>query len=832
MAAGISSGVEVGGRWHLSGQLGQGAFGQVFRADDTSTLNLGAAAVKVMHPSTSPKEREAFHEEIRKVVSLRHPNLVAYLDSGEHRDDDGQPHLYLVTELCQYSLQAYLAREPGRLTADQCERLLADMAAGLGYLHSRGLLHRDLKPANVLLGGDDWKLGDFGLSRAMSATGHYHHGTVVMGTPRYMSPELFEDGAASAASDVYAVGVTLHQALTGRTVHEGTDVALLVQVTTKPPKIDRDLPPHWRRLIEQCLDREPTNRPGASQLPAVLAESRLKPSTRLAQLSGTSPLAKHLGRPLPPPPASLPGQLAGLPSPPASALSLHPSAQPLPASVSAAPPPQAPPTVPPSASASAGTPTSDDAGLAFGVPSAAWAAPAPAPSVTPTPAPSAPGPSAPAPPADRFSGAAPVGPTFVGAGPPADGRDQGHAAHAGPPTAATALNLSHPVTGQPLGPGGGSGPVPASAGTGGGGGRSRLLLLGALGVVAVLLVGTVAFVAARRGDGDTPATDTTAGPGASTPPTADPANGNGTGTGTGDDAEAVSRATLRVAAFGTGPSDAPAGFSARDTTQEPPTDLCTGVNRNKVRESSLAIRSFDYSKAGQLVVTRVYVYPGAPDAEAAFAAAQDVLASCDGRNLGPDAPDESWKMIPQPDVTIDGAVQTSATIMQVVGSPGAGPKLFEAALAIYARIDDVLVYAASTDRATAIWYAQLMVARVNEEVPPPKVEPIGDVGTVLPGPNSEVRLAAADPAAGVSGPVTEWLAGHGNPDLDSLARSGCEALGPVTDESGVAEALRQAWDDLAINVRSPLTAEDHAQLMTVVAPRYCPDEATRLGIGS
>ncbi len=786
MAAGISSGVEVGGRWRLGGQLGQGAFGKVFRADDTSTLNLGAAAVKVLHPSTSPKEREAFHEEIRKVVSLRHPNLVAYLDSGEHRDEDDQPHLYLVTEVCQYSLQAYLAREPGRLTADQCERLLADMAAGLGYLHSRGLLHRDLKPGNVLLGGDDWKLGDFGLSRAMSATGHHHHGTVVMGTPRYMSPELFEDGAASAASDVYAVGVTLHQALTGRTVHQGTDVALLVQVTTKPPRIDRDLPPHWRRLIEQCLERDPADRPGASQLPAVLAESRLKPSTRLAQLSGTSPLAKHLGQPLPPPPGSAGGAVPGA--------AHHPSAQ-----------PASPPTPPSAGSAAAGAPTSDDAGRVFGIPSTVWSAPgAGAPG---TDAPGAGGTGGPA-----GVGAQPGAATSTGARGPDGG---------GPATAATSLDLNHPVTGRPLGAPGGSVPVPPGPAP-----RSRLALIGVLAVLGLVLAGGVTFVLIRRGDGSPPA-DTATGASADvagTPPATGP---TGAGAHTGEPA----RATQPVASLAPGPSDAPTGYNAKDVTRDPPTDLCPGVNRAQVLDSSLAFRTFNYTRSGQLVVARANVFSTAAEAEAAIAAAQVNTASCDGKGVGSGTTGETWKMTQEGDLTIDGAVQTSATVMQILGGTPASPRSVEGVLAIYARVDDVLIYAAATDRATAIWYAQLMVARANEEVPPPKVEPVGDVGTVVPGPGSEVRLAAADPAADVGANITEWLAGHGNSDLATVAESGCAALGPVTAADGVSAALKQAWDDLAINVRTPLTAEDHARMMAVVAPRYCPDEATRLGVG-
>ncbi|MEZ5407891.1 MAG: serine/threonine-protein kinase [Acidimicrobiales bacterium] len=271
----MSAGQVVGGRWQLGQELGHGAFGQVFSAEDRSAVSLGQAAIKVLHPSTSPRERAGFHDEIRKVVALRHQNLVAYLDSGEYIDEEGSAHLYLVTELCQYSLQDWLDRTPGGLAPDQAERLLNDVSAGLGYLHGRGTLHRDLKPGNVLLGGTDWKLADFGLSRDLSATGHYHHGDQLMGTPRYMAPELFERGAAAPAADVYAVGVTLHQALTGRLVHEASsEVALIVAITTQPPAIDPSLPPEWRHLIGRCLDRDPARRPAAAELPAVLAAGR------------------------------------------------------------------------------------------------------------------------------------------------------------------------------------------------------------------------------------------------------------------------------------------------------------------------------------------------------------------------------------------------------------------------------------------------------------------------------------------------------------------------------------------------------------------------------
>ena len=825
MAAGFRSGVVVGGRWLLGEQLGQGAFGQVFRTDDTSTLALGAAAVKVLHPSTSPREREAFHEEIRKVVALRHPNLVAYLDSGEHRDDDDQPHLFLVTELCRYSLQAYLARDPGRLTADQAERLLADMATGLGYLHSRGLLHRDLKPANVLLGGDDWKLGDFGLSRAMSATGHYHHGTMVMGTPRYMAPELFDDGAASAASDVYAVGVSLHQALTGRTVHEGTDVALLMQVTTQPPTIDRDLPPHWRRLIEQCLDRNPANRPGASQLPAVLAESRLKPSSRLAQLSGTSPLATHLGRPLPPPPAS--------------AATLHPSGQP-----SVAPPPSLPLTVPPAAvplaavtpvavppaavpagagpapvgavAANAGPPTRDDADLHFGVPSGAWSGPGTR------------GPGA--------SGVGPPGPAHTAADGGPGG--PGHPSPAGgQATASVALGLSHPGTGHHADPSPGATTPP------GGGGWRRVGLVAVLAVLAVAAAGVIVALAASRGS-DQPTGDTSgstvAASDATTPlsatadpaagATADPAAQAAADPAANDTADPAARAAAaqRVAGIIAGPSDAPAGYSYNDATDTGDGEACAGVKQVRVAHPGLGVGGILYANgAGHLFVERTVVYAGVADAEAAFAYAQGIGAACDGKSYSSADSTRTWHSTPVTDLVVDGATQSTASLLRLTG--GTDPDVV--VITVYARLDNVLVASSGTDRGALTWYAELMIARAAYDVAPAKVEPIGAYGTVDPVPASTVRLALADPAAGAAPKVTEWLSSNDNDALDTVVAGACQALNPLITADAVPATLQKVYDDLPIGLRTPMVAVDHAQLIDLAAPTYCPAIAARLGVG-
>lgn len=270
----VGIGALIGGRWRITSFIGQGAFGQVFRATDESVVGLGEAAVKLLHPNTSPAERAEFLNEVQKIAKLRHQNLVAYLDSGDFETADGVFRSYLVTELCTHSLD-----DVTPLALDQADALVAHLGAGLTYLHRRQLLHRDLKPANVLFADGQWKLADFGLARDLSATGHYHHGEVIKGTPRFMAPELFESAKASGSADVYSLGVLVHRAITGKYVHGGeNDIGFLVNLSSVEPQIDPTLPGDWRYFIEQCVQRDPLLRPRADQFADVLTHARSNPS--------------------------------------------------------------------------------------------------------------------------------------------------------------------------------------------------------------------------------------------------------------------------------------------------------------------------------------------------------------------------------------------------------------------------------------------------------------------------------------------------------------------------------------------------------------------------
>ncbi len=277
MDGSMPAGTILGERWRITGVLGSGGFGRVYEVEDTSEVGLGGAALKVLHPNTSPQERASFLNEVKKIALLRHQNLVGYLDSGLLRLDGGDPAVsgevrpFLVAELCDGSLDDTLKASPGGiLSTDEVLGVLDDVVAGLGHLHDRGLIHRDIKPANVLYADGFWKLADFGLMRDLSASGAYHRGELLMGTPLYMAPELFSTMQATAASDVYAVGVLVHVCATGRALHAGAGQALAFNIASQPPTIDPGLDPRLHDLVARATDPTPEYRPAAHELVALI----------------------------------------------------------------------------------------------------------------------------------------------------------------------------------------------------------------------------------------------------------------------------------------------------------------------------------------------------------------------------------------------------------------------------------------------------------------------------------------------------------------------------------------------------------------------------------
>jgi len=259
-------GTMLGDRYEIVRALAQGGFGAVYEARHVHAKR--RVAVKVLHAwlADDPNTRERFRRELQAPAQIAHPGIVEVLDADV--DPSGIPYLvmdYLEGETLRERL------EQGRLSLTELRDVFDPFLDALDAAHSAGFIHRDLKPENCMLirdsdGVERPRIVDFGLARKTGANSVTVTGTS-LGTPRYMSPEQFMDAKeVGPESDVWSVGAMMYEALVGEPPFGAKrSHALMLQILTEahPPVKSHlpHLPPRLARLIEQCLDKEPGNRP-------------------------------------------------------------------------------------------------------------------------------------------------------------------------------------------------------------------------------------------------------------------------------------------------------------------------------------------------------------------------------------------------------------------------------------------------------------------------------------------------------------------------------------------------------------------------------------------
>ncbi|WP_372399792.1 bifunctional serine/threonine-protein kinase/formylglycine-generating enzyme family protein [Azospirillum sp. HJ39] len=281
------SGVRIGS-YHLSTLLGRGGFGAVYRADVVVGNRAIAkpVAVKVINPAKLDSKSPL--RELENAAELRHPHLVEVLGhpgEAEVRDADGQSgHVYwFAMELGTETLHARLAR--GALSDAETHTLLRQIGAALAWLHGRHLVHRDVKPGNILKVGDVWKLGDLGLTRR-TVDGYYAQ---LKGTTLYLSPESFDDPAPKACWDVWALGMTALEAVTGsHPWRHLTERKLFVLLGDDEPLPLPKLPKGVEDVVRGCLDKEPRRRWTAQRLAEGTSADRASVSGPHASIAATA----------------------------------------------------------------------------------------------------------------------------------------------------------------------------------------------------------------------------------------------------------------------------------------------------------------------------------------------------------------------------------------------------------------------------------------------------------------------------------------------------------------------------------------------------------------
>lgn len=314
----------LAGKYALESRLGAGAMGEVWRAKNQ---DLGReVAIKILRREhTGDREIVTrFLREARAANLVRHANVVDVLDVGE--DDTGTP--FLVQELLEgEDLGAHLTSRGHGLPLDEAMKILRPIVEAVAFAHGRGVVHRDIKPENVFLartgGGMVPKLLDFGISHVdaegaarMTATG------VALGTPAYMSPEQIKGARnVDARSDVWSLGVLIHETISGQLPFKGETVAdHFVQIATADPIPLEVAAPHATRavarIVAKCLKRSPGERYQDAgtllfDLEAVASESRPANGQQLPLNRAETRLeaATALGRAHPEPPRSRSGAI-------------------------------------------------------------------------------------------------------------------------------------------------------------------------------------------------------------------------------------------------------------------------------------------------------------------------------------------------------------------------------------------------------------------------------------------------------------------------------------------------------------------------------------------
>ncbi|HBR78459.1 MAG TPA: serine/threonine protein kinase, partial [Lachnospiraceae bacterium] len=219
----LKEGVILGERYEIISRIGSGGMADVYKAKDHKLNRM--VAVKVLKPEFREDKTfiRKFRTEAQAAAGLSHPNIVNVYDVGEDRGV-----YYIVMELVEgITLKDYIDRK-GKLSVKEATSIAIQVSLGLEAAHNRNIVHRDVKPQNIIISTDGKvKLSDFGIAKATSSNTISSN---VMGSVHYSSPEQVRGGYSDYKSDIYSLGITMYEMVTGRVPFDGdTTVAIAIK---------------------------------------------------------------------------------------------------------------------------------------------------------------------------------------------------------------------------------------------------------------------------------------------------------------------------------------------------------------------------------------------------------------------------------------------------------------------------------------------------------------------------------------------------------------------------------------------------------------------------
>jgi beta-lactam-binding protein with PASTA domain/tRNA A-37 threonylcarbamoyl transferase component Bud32 len=257
---GDNGGRALNGRYQLISVVGGGGMAQVYKARDNVLGRI--VAVKLLREQYTGDSQFVvrFKREAQAAANLAHPNIVNVYDVGQ----DGDLYYIVMEYIAGASLKEVITSS-GPFPANKATSIAIQILAGIEYAHRNGLIHRDIKPQNVLIGPDGTvKVTDFGIAKSVSDLGLTEAG-LALGTAHYFSPEQAKGERVVPASDIYALGVTLYEMLTGKLPFESDSVmGLAYKHLSEPPKPPRELnpsvPARLEAIVMKALAKDPNER--------------------------------------------------------------------------------------------------------------------------------------------------------------------------------------------------------------------------------------------------------------------------------------------------------------------------------------------------------------------------------------------------------------------------------------------------------------------------------------------------------------------------------------------------------------------------------------------